>query len=418
VSKISYVNFDLAVRAGSPTGFQVMVDSSAGQVVQDFASPFTAAELDDLRQAITGPLRAILPANARNALAIDYADKVKQFGERLYESVFTNAVRANLALCIQEATRQQYGVRIRVRLDDAPDLAALPWEYLYDRDGSMHLALWDRTPIVRHIRLPGPPSAVVITPPIKMLVMISDPRRQLDTEAEWRNILTSLKKLIDEGLVSVTRVAQPTVTALRECYRQGDCHILHYIGHGGFDTQGNPALLLEDDFGQEGWVAGMQLDVALGHAPLRLVVLNSCDGAIGGARDPLAGLAQRLLKRNIPTVVAMQFKITDRAAIMFAGIFYKSIADSLPIDQALVEARIKMYSGNNPTEWGTPVLYMTNGDGRVFDIVRPNEEQLREQQIDALTADAQTAIKSRQYQRAIEKLTEITNLLPGGRSTA
>ena len=64
----------------------------------------------------------------------------------------------------------------------------------------------------------------------------------------------------------------------------------------------------------------------------------------------------------------MQFEITDRAAIVFAGEFYSALADGLPVDSSVAEARKAIYADQNDIEWGTPVLFMRVADGRLFDV--------------------------------------------------
>ena len=101
---------------------------------------------------------------------------------------------------------------------------------------------------------------------------------------------------------------------------------------------------------------------------LRLAVLNSCEGAQTSSDDPFAGTAASLVHREIPAVVAMQFEITDRAAIVFGGEFYAALADGYPVDSALAEARKAIFADQNDVEWGTPVLFMRVADGRIFDV--------------------------------------------------
>src|SRR3954451_11025375 len=64
----------------------------------------------------------------------------------------------------------------------------------------------------------------------------------------------------------------------------------------------------------------------------------------------------------------MQFEITDRAAIVFAGEFYSALADGLPVDSSVAEARKAIYADQNDIEWATPVLFMRVADGRLFDV--------------------------------------------------
>jgi tetratricopeptide (TPR) repeat protein len=103
---------------------------------------------------------------------------------------------------------------------------------------------------------------------------------------------------------------------------------------------------------------------------LRLVFLNSCEGARGSESDAFSSTAATLVRRGVPAVVAMQYEITDAAAIEFSRDFYEALADSLPVDAAVTEARAAV-SMESMLEWGTPVLYMHSPDGRVFDISTP-----------------------------------------------
>jgi formylglycine-generating enzyme required for sulfatase activity len=75
------------------------------------------------------------------------------------------------------------------------------------------------------------------------------------------------------------------------------------------------------------------------------------------------------VRRGIAAVLAMQYEITDRAAIEFSRTFYRALAYGLPIDAAVASARIGVSIGvNNSLEWGTPVLYMRSPDGVLFEL--------------------------------------------------
>jgi hypothetical protein len=79
-------------------------------------------------------------------------------------------------------------------------------------------------------------------------------------------------------------------------------------------------------------------------------------------------VAQTLIQQGVPAVVAMQFEITDRAAIAFSDDFYASLVLGLPVDVAVNEARKSIYAQPNATEWATPVLYLRSPDGVLFDL--------------------------------------------------
>ncbi|HEX9782153.1 MAG TPA: CHAT domain-containing protein, partial [Opitutaceae bacterium] len=83
------------------------------------------------------------------------------------------------------------------------------------------------------------------------------------------------------------------------------------------------------------------------------------------------GAAQALVRQQIPAVIAMQFEISDEAAASFAHGFYRAIAEALPVDVALVEARKAMFADGHLVEWGTSVLYTLSPDGHLFDVLPP-----------------------------------------------
>ena len=100
---------------------------------------------------------------------------------------------------------------------------------------------------------------------------------------------------------------------------------------------------------------------------LRLVVLNSCEGARTTLTDPYAGVATTLVQLGVPAVVAMQFEISDRAAIVFAEELYTNLIGRRdPIDASVAEARKAIYSDVDKVEWATPVLFVRDPDVELF----------------------------------------------------
>ena len=158
-------------------------------------------------------------------------------------------------------------------------------------------------------------------------------------------------------------------------------HALHYIGHGVYDRDAERGVLLfEDDGGWARPVSGDKLGMILhDFSSLRLAVLNACEGARTARTDPFAGVAGSLVQRDIPAVVAMQFEISDEAAIVFGGGFYQPLAAGSPVDASLAAARLAMLAErSDDIEWGTPVLFMRVPDGRIFDFGgQPRVERVR-----------------------------------------
>lgn len=370
MSELTYVDFDLQIER-TDTGYRARVlDSPAGQATVDFTLPFAELELENFLLRL-GQTRNALVRDARLADSAE-AQAPQIFGQRLFAAVFDNEVQACLRSSQDTVRRQGARLRLRLHLTDVPELAALPWEYLYHATLNRFLALSAETPLVRYLELPDLILPVALTPPLRLLVMIASPtdQPQLDVEQEWGRLKAALADLEQRGLLVIERVEDARLAVLQQRLRQRDYHILHFIGHGGFDAQRQEGVLLLEDQAVRGHpVSGEDLGTLLhDHRSLRLVVLNACQGGRATGNDPFAGVAQRLVQQRMPAVVAMQFAITDQAAITFAQEFYSALADNYPVDAALTEARKALFAQGNKIEWGTPVLYMRAPDGRIFDI--------------------------------------------------
>ncbi len=101
----------------------------------------------------------------------------------------------------------------------------------------------------------------------------------------------------------------------------------------------------------------------------RLVVLNSCQSGAGGTTDLFSGTAAALAHSGIRAVAAMQFSISDTAAIEFARGFYTALAHGRGIDEAVRSGRIGILGmGRGTLEWVTPVLYLRGEDTQLFDV--------------------------------------------------
>jgi hypothetical protein len=365
-----YQNFELLlIRAGDKYSARV-IDSPSGQASVDFDLPLSPIELEEFLVRVRQPGQG--PAEFQ---------AVRDFGEKLYEAVFQDEVETTLRRSIDKARHQDAGLRLQLRLGDTPRLAEMPWEYLYDRTRNQFFALSTETPIVRYVELPEPVEALAVEPPLRILVMISSPSDvpPLDVDQEWLQIQEALSPLQEKGAVIVERLEDAQLYTLQQQLSQTAYHIIHYVGHGEFDSQSQDGvLLLEDEIGKARSVSGDLLGpIVHDHQSLRLVVLNACEGARPSGQagaDPYSGMARRLIQQGVPAALANQFKITDQAAINLARTFYAALSGGYPVDAALCEARKAIFGLGNSVEWGTSVLFMRSSDGRLFDFGQEVED--------------------------------------------
>lgn len=389
MAPIHYQDFDLAIEVAND-GYRVKVlRSPAGEAEANVQMPFSALELENFLLRIGHARRGVRQGGSPEVAA------TRAFGRRLFDAIFVGPVQDTLVRSLERVRLQGQGIRIRMRLGDAPSLIDYPWEYLYDSAEDRFLAHSVETPIVRYLELPQQLEPLLVQPPLHVAVMIASPRdcAELDVEAEWQQIERATRSLVERGQISLVRLPSPTLAELQNTLRRQTIHIFHFVGHGSFDSRGDEGVLLfEDDFGHSHAVSGLYLGTLLhDHAALRLALLNACEGARTGADDPFAGVAQQLLRAGIPAAIAMQFEITDVAAATLAGSFYSALADGYPVDAALTEARKALFLRGNDIEWGTPVLYMRTPNGQIFDVATTASAPLPAR---SATGDAQSVSRS------------------------
>ncbi|MDQ3930812.1 MAG: tetratricopeptide repeat protein [Chloroflexota bacterium] len=377
MTDFSYLNFDVQIQRSSDGGYRLVVEAPSGETIRaPFEMPFSDLELENFMLKAGPTRRGVRRADTPEV------DAAKRFGEKLYSALFTADVRSALQSSLDQARQRgeggtgRGGVRLRLRLVDVPELSSVPWEYIYNPALNRFLALSTETPLVRYLDMPERIRPLQVVSPLRVLVMLPAPSDYpaLDVEQEWLNLKTTVADLQQAGLVELELLETSTLTGLQRQLRWNDYHIFHFIGHGAFDRNAADGLLiLEDEDGRGRPVSGQDLALLLhDHASLRLAVLNACEGALSAVDDPFAGVAQSLVQGGLPAVIAMQFEITDRAAIVFAHEFYRAMSDGYPVDAALTEARKVMLteSRGSGLEWGTPVLYMRSPDGRIFNLER------------------------------------------------
>jgi formylglycine-generating enzyme required for sulfatase activity len=291
----------------------------------------------------------------------------QRFGERLFRALFRRSIRDRYLAALARADQRGRPFRLRLTLGGDPALCAVPWELLYD-PWKIHdfIALSRKVHLARSLEdvetLPRPP----VEPPLRVLAVIACPRNlePIDAEEEWRRLQGAVSGSA-AGVVP-DRLAPATRQALEERLRRDDVHVLHFVGHGEFDTVAQEGtVVLEDSSGLADRVGSQELRSLLGgRRALRLVVLNGCESGRPARGKFFGGVAQSLLRSGVPMVVAMQLSISDDASVDFATSFYSLLAGGLPVDAAMAEARhVMSFTYQHRLEWLMPVLYLQAADG-------------------------------------------------------
>ena len=390
---MKYINFSIKIEPQEDDhGFRVLlIDAPSGQDRNHFnpaASEAAFAEpLVALQRIWCGGngahSRAAFPdASPDNKLFWPNAQK---FGDSLFRALFQANIRSHLYHSLSLAKARNTGLRIRLHFDPRhPQLAnllCLPWEFLFDAGENRFLNLDLNTPVIRYLDIPKPTAPPNLPPPLRILLVWATPQKlsTLKIAKEKQAIIKALDALPG---VEVHPHGHATLQSLRHTLRQNQYHVIHFMGHGGMTgTGGSEGLYLEDENGEAAFVNARQLAVCLsGLNSLRFVFLNACQYTLrrdANHPNPFTNTAAALLLEGIPAVLAMQAPIGDLAALTLASIFYKRLARGEPIETALTEARLVVYS-KQPTalDWAAPVLYLRNEHGHLFP--EPEKVEIRQ----------------------------------------
>lgn len=371
--------------------------------LSDELAALECGECDDVRLKTIGNVLF-------NALFDDsYHVGDKRRKGRIYE-IFARSIAQATATPDGQVTERGLRIRLDIR---ASELHSVPWELLLPPDKDRFLAFDPATPLTRYLT---PSSDVVssstLAPPLRLLHILVDQH----APNSFDTIDTKIRQALDPlgNKVRVTTVRNPDLTTFRTHMLRGGgyhsgYHIIHYTGPVVL-FQGQACLPLSDD----GPSPRMNSDVLvryLERRPTRLVVFSG---------SPLAQeLGATLVRAGVPAAVTMQAEMSRDEAICFAESFYAVLADYYPIEFAVHETRIALYTqfGKQNGSWRKPMLFMI-GAGQFFDLAEANrvpparsEEELAKIEEYRLAIDAHQAVVDDIIQKMHEGNQDVWSLL-------
>jgi len=351
------------------------------------------------RQLMNNPLLELLQGNGTRVGGFEFYPRpngnqgngdgiqtptLLELGQTLYNSLFSGTLRDSWMTA--RGIAQHKGEMLRLRLGlKGEKLPRLPWEVMNagDRDGmgTMRRPIATGTDVVFSRYQPGISmmggylSVLAVKQPIRVLLAIAAPtdqeRLELKREAEHlQEELQQNKGLLGDATLGnpvdfeVTVLEQPGRADLTQALEQGQYHIFHYAGHSNLGVAGGNLYLVNPQSGLTEVLSGDDLAGLLVNNSIRLVVFNSCRGThsslSGYDTDQEGNLAEALVSRGIPAVLAMAEKIPDDVALTLTRLFYRNLKQGYPLDLSLSRARQGLISsfGSHQLYWALPVLYL------------------------------------------------------------
>lgn len=351
---------------------RVLRSAGAGAATSSFRLDVEAIiaqlpQLDSTVLASAVPSRRLLTAGETEIQAV---------GTELFSAVFTGDVEEAYRTSRAVARERGGSLQVRLRLV-APTLAALPWEALFDPEAGVYVCRKD--PLIRQIPTTDVMEPLNLDPPLRVLAMVAAPSdlSPIDARAERSRLETALRPHIDQGRILLEWLEDVTWANVHAKLLSAPWHVLHFIGHGSYDTASDEGVLaFVGPDGTADQVDATALADLLDQAEPtpRLVVINSCMSGTAGAGDLYSGTAAALVNSGINAVAAMQFTISDPAALAFSQGFYTALAYGRRIDEAVVSGRIAILGlGRDTLEWVTPVLCLRGDETRLFVLPSPAE---------------------------------------------
>src|SRR5829696_4462569 len=254
VGMATYVYEDFRVmftpRAGETYDVRA-TDASGRTALGTFAVPLSADDLEQtvLRLAQNGTTRRAAPVAVSRDVG-GLADRPVVDAERLGASLATALLSGDVGDSYRRAKERAethgHGTRMTLSLTEAPALLSVPWEFLYERP--RFLASQRRTPIVRHLETGSMAAAPVIEGAVRILGIVASPRdlAPLDVDGERRRITTALAPVVAAGQVRLDWLEPASPKSLRLALRDGNYHVIHYVGHSDFTVAGSGVIFLED----------------------------------------------------------------------------------------------------------------------------------------------------------------------------
>ncbi|MEM9216093.1 MAG: SAV_2336 N-terminal domain-related protein [Cyanobacteria bacterium P01_F01_bin.150] len=336
-----------------------------------------------------------------------YSSRIMQtLGTELWQFIFDDSIKKSLDKSQGLALGQGNPLRFRLDIRDA-HLVGLPWEIMQQEPGIQTVSLNSNTLFSRTISDVEPLEKLRTEESLNILLVLGQIKNNGDdnesqkmsqpsssVETAYLNLEQDVEALVQvlkhssgkqfgqlgilSASCSVDTLIQPTPTELVSCLEGGAYNVFFYAG-AGLSNSNSGLIYLQS----EATINGSELAQVLTRSQIKLVMFNTCwstqpDKDENKQPIPRSSLAEVLVSRGVPSVLAMRDTVADAEALSFIEAFTQALVERLPIDQAVAIARqqlLTLYKFNQPA-WTLPILYMhPEFDG---ELIRPLGEEPNE----------------------------------------
>ena len=159
-------------------------------------------------------------------------EDAREAGKALYSALFDSALGGRLADSLRAIDPQRgEGVRFVINTTDAPELARLPWEFLYSPAKDDFLFSDRMKPVVRWLDVDEPLPSLAAERPLRLLIAVAAPgdRPGLEVGEEIAHLDRALDELTGSGAVRIERLQHATLESLDNALLKNRPHALHFV---------------------------------------------------------------------------------------------------------------------------------------------------------------------------------------------
>lgn len=339
---MQYLELGLEIKHDLGQDYWVGVNSSEGEAYITIRLPFDIAALNTPYRKLPESVRL---EELHRQFFSSSGQSLQALGQRLFDALMIGQLRTLYTLTREKAEQQQMGVRLRLWFL-TPELAALPWEYLYDAEQQEFLTLSADTSLVRSALFSRPMPQVTVSLPLRVLAM-GVRSTTAEREAERVRLERIGAPLEADRRIELHWFGRAARRNADRAANNGPWPIFHLVG----DTQ-----LLSS------WETPEMGRLLAEHSSLQVVVLN-----MEGYCDLIAA---KLAQWAIPVVLSLPGEIDHEAQVAGIQALYQAFAQGKSADEAVTAMRQAIRTTVPETlDWGRPVFYMQATDGNLFNFV-------------------------------------------------
>jgi len=306
--------------------YQIVVRLPSGETIR-------AVAVNRIRSHEINVCFEILSHYKHSITPLEESKIIRQFGQKLFNFLIGDHPPVYNAYINVLGGLQ--GIRLALALENAGQLAHLPWELLRDPERDF-LALSSSVSVVRTAPHLVVSSSVPVILPLRVLVITAT----RNGEQDWRQLSEATAALQQYGHLKLDRLHPTSKSSLRLHLLAEDYHVIHYVGV----SQPSPtAALTTDDLNHEYYP----------ESTVRLLVAQHT--SITAAT------------RNVfPAFATLQFPIGRPATTLFLREFYGALLRVVTVDSAISHARRAIANQFQTGEWASSVLVTHPQTGVLF----------------------------------------------------